>query len=66
MTSNEFRTNLILADKDLMTNIFEWLLRNLPLLKKRAYLARFLVKIELSPDVEGDQDVLVLYKQVIL
>ncbi|KAH9418774.1 Intraflagellar transport protein 81 [Dermatophagoides pteronyssinus] len=59
----EFRKNLIMADKDLMTNIFEWLLRRLPLLKKRAYLAHFLVKIELSPDVEGDPDVMTLYRQ---
>ncbi|XP_046917591.2 intraflagellar transport protein 81 homolog [Dermatophagoides farinae] len=59
----EFRKNLIMADKDLLTNIIEWLLRRLPLLKKRAYLAHFLVKIELSPDVEGDQDVMILYQQ---
>ena len=61
--SVEFRKNLIMADKDLLTNIIEWLLRRLPLLKKRAYLAHFLVKIELSPDVEGDQDVMILYQQ---
>ena len=37
----------------------------MPALKKRAYLAQFLVKIELAPDVEGDNDILVLYDQVI-
>lgn len=35
----------------------------MPELKKRAYLARFLVKIELAPEVEGDQEVMALYNQ---
>ena len=61
--SGEFRRNLILGDKELLTNIFYWLLNRLPALKKRAYLARFLVKVELSSEVEGDQDVLHLYQQ---
>lgn len=64
LSRTEFRKNLILADKDLLTNIFEWLLKRLPALKKRAYLARFLVKIELTPEVEGDQEVINIYKQV--
>ncbi|UXI16478.1 Suppressor of cytokine signaling 5 [Sarcoptes scabiei] len=59
----QFRKSLILADKDLLTDIFQWILQRLSLLKKRAYLAKFLVKIELSPEVEGDQDVSSLYNQ---
>jgi len=35
----------------------------MPALKKRAYLARFLVKVELSPEVEGDHDVLLIHQQ---
>lgn len=62
--SAQFRKNLVLADKELLTNIFTWLLSRIGPLKKRAYLARFLVKIELSPEVEGDQDVINQYKQV--
>ena len=33
-------------------------------LKKRAYLARFLVKIEVAPDIEIDNDIHTLYQQV--
>lgn len=33
-------------------------------LKKRAYLARYLVRIEVSPEVEGDNDIVTLYQQV--
>lgn len=47
----------------MITSILAWLLTRLPAIKKRAYLARFLVRIELSPEVEGDHDVLVVYKQ---
>lgn len=61
---SHFRRDLILADKDLLINILEWLLKRLPALKKRAYLARFLVKVELSPDVESDQEVQSVYGQV--
>lgn len=47
-----------------MTHIAYYLLQKLPELKKRAYLARFLIKIEVSPDIEGDQDVSQLINQV--
>ena len=47
-----------------MNHIFYYLLTHLMELKQRAYLARFLVKIEVSPDVEGDQDIVQLYEQV--
>jgi intraflagellar transport protein 81 len=57
---------LILGDRTLITHILNWLLNKLPALKKRAYLAKFLVKIELSPDVEGDHDILLIYQQVFL
>lgn len=47
-----------------MNNIYYYLLRKLPELKERAYLAKFLVKIQVSPDVEGDQDIVQLYEKV--
>ena len=62
---SDFRSALILGDRNLITHILSWLLHRLPALKKRAYLSKFLVKIELSPEVEGDHDVLVIYQQVI-
>ncbi|CAG2178538.1 unnamed protein product, partial [Oppiella nova] len=60
---SEFRSALILGDRSLTTHILSWLLHRLPALKKRAYLSKYLVKIELSPEVEGDHDVLIIYQQ---
>lgn len=42
-----------------------YLLSKLDELKKRAYLARFLVKIEVSAELEGDNDIVQLYQQVL-
>ena len=61
-----FRQNLISGERNTFTHIFNYLLSKLDELKQRAYLARFLVKIEVSPDVEGDQDIVQLYEQVLL
>lgn len=46
------------------THILKYLLDKMDELRTRAYLARFLVKIEVSPDVEGDEDIVQLYQQV--
>ncbi|XP_040071551.1 intraflagellar transport protein 81 homolog isoform X2 [Ixodes scapularis] len=35
----------------------------MPELRKRAYLARFLVRVELHPELEGDADLVALYSQ---
>jgi intraflagellar transport protein 81 len=42
----------------------EWLLNRIDDLKKRAYLAKFLVKVEVPPEVVADPDVSDLYAQV--
>ena len=42
--------------------ILEWLLSRIPDLKTRAYLAKYLVKIEVVPEVIADPDVSDLYK----
>ena len=36
--------------------VLEWLLKRLPDLRKRAYLARYLVKIDVPPEVGKIQD----------
>lgn len=59
-----FRQALVTGDRNIMNHIFYYLLTHLTELKQRAYLAKFLVKIEVSPDVEGDQDIVQLYEQV--
>ncbi len=44
--------------------VLEWLLHRIPDLKKRAYLAKYLVKLEVRNEVLADQDVADLYEQV--
>ncbi|KAJ7330649.1 Intraflagellar transport protein 81 [Desmophyllum pertusum] len=51
-----FRNGLIQGDKLVMYPILYWLFENLVELKTRAYLARYLVKLEVPPDQLGDQE----------
>ena len=44
--------------------ILEWLLHRIPELKKRAHLARYLVKVEVPPDFMADEQIADLYQQV--
>lgn len=44
--------------------VLEWLLNRIEDLKKRAYLAKFLVKVEIPPEVVSDPDLSDLYDQV--
>lgn len=64
--SDEFRESIIIGDEKIYTSIFTHLFRNLPELQKRAYLARFLVKLEISPDLETDNDISEAYSRVSL
>lgn len=59
-----FRAGLIGGEKGVLTHVLAYLLSKIDDLKTRAYLARFLVKIEVSPEVEGDNDIVQLYEQV--
>jgi len=52
------------GDKQVLHPILEWLLRNLDDLRKRAFLAQYLVKIEIPPDILADADTAALYEQV--
>ena len=44
--------------------ILHWLLQRRDDLKKRAYLARFLVRVDMAPEMRTDSDVVDLYEQV--
>ena len=44
--------------------MLEWLLQRLPDLKKRAYLAKYLVKVDVTNEVLADPEVAELYEQV--
>ena len=51
-----FRQGLIQGDKGVIYPLLEWLLKRLPELKTRAYLARFLVKIDVPTEhLQDDQ-----------
>ncbi|KFM67817.1 Intraflagellar transport protein 81-like protein, partial [Stegodyphus mimosarum] len=63
MEMSEFRQGLVTGEKSVIYHILEWILRRMPELKKRAYLAQFLMKVELPPDIEGDADIRELYDQ---
>ena len=61
---NAFRNGLIQGDKLVIYPILQWLFENLPELKKRAYLARYLVKVEIPPDQLADQELYELHESV--
>lgn len=54
---------LMKGDKKVIHPILEWLGNNLEEIKKRAYLAQFLVKLEVPPEILGDPDISYLYEQ---
>ena len=54
---NAFRNGLVTGDKVHIHPILKWGLEKLTELKKRAYLARFLVKVEISPEFLSDPNV---------
>ena len=49
-----------------MYPILQWLFENLAELKKRAYLARYLVKLDVPPDQLADQELYELHENVII
>ena len=61
-----FRNGLIQGDKLVVYPILQWLFENLAELKKRAYLARYLVKLDVPPDQLADQELYELHENVII
>ncbi|XP_043230234.1 intraflagellar transport protein 81 homolog [Amphibalanus amphitrite] len=60
---SSFRQGLVSGEKYIIYPILEWCLLKLPDLKKRAYLARYLVKIEIPGDILTDPELDVMYRQ---
>ncbi|XP_034027169.1 intraflagellar transport protein 81 homolog [Thalassophryne amazonica] len=58
-----FRQGLVMGSKPVIHPILYWLLQRVPELKKRAYLARFLVKLEIPQDFLQDDVVNDSYQQ---
>ena len=61
---SDFRSGLVKGDKHVIYPVLEWLLVRIPELKKRSYLAKFLMRVDVPPDIMGDVDVSDLYEQV--
>ena len=51
------------GDKQVIYPVLEWILQHRPELQKRAYLAKFLVKLDIPPEISADQDVAEIYEQ---
>ena len=58
-----FRQGLVEGQKHVIYPVMEWLLQRIDELKTRAYLAKYLVKIEIPTEVAADSDVADLYVQ---
>ncbi|XKL66327.1 hypothetical protein PGB90_009747 [Kerria lacca] len=62
---NSFRQNFSSGDKHTIYILLEWLLTNMKVLKRRAYLSYFLIKVEIPSDILGDSNIASLYQQYI-
>ncbi|CAH8654683.1 unnamed protein product [Schistosoma intercalatum] len=58
-----FRQGLVTGDKIIIYPLLEWLLTRMPELKKRAYLAQYLVKVSIPVDFMQDEEIAGLYQQ---
>merc|ERR1719506_3356811 len=59
----DFRHGLIAGEKDIIYHCLGWLLPKLQALKTRAYLARFLVKLDVPPDILQNDEVAATYEK---
>ncbi|KAB7496012.1 Intraflagellar transport protein 81-like protein [Armadillidium nasatum] len=55
--AHAFRSGLVAGQKYIIYPILFWLLQRMDDLKKRAYLAKFLVKLDIPAEIQGDADV---------
>ncbi|CAH8670399.1 unnamed protein product [Schistosoma margrebowiei] len=58
-----FRQGLVTGDKIIIYPLLEWLLTRMSELKKRAYLAQYLVKVSIPVDFMQDEEIAGLYQQ---
>lgn len=57
---NSFRQGLLQGDKQITYSLMQWLLEKMPELKKRAYLAKYLVRIEVPAEFQQDDQMIEL------
>ncbi|KAF7232150.1 Intraflagellar transport protein 81 [Paragonimus skrjabini miyazakii] len=60
---SSFREGLVTGDKTVVYPILEWLLQRIPELKKRAYLARFLLRVHVPDIFMQDEEICSLFRQ---
>ncbi|KAB5567243.1 hypothetical protein PHYPO_G00230570 [Pangasianodon hypophthalmus] len=60
---SSFRQGLVTGSKPVVHPILHWLLQRVPELKKRAYLARFLVKLDVPTEFLADEVMAEVYRQ---
>ncbi|EZA46412.1 Intraflagellar transport protein 81-like protein, partial [Ooceraea biroi] len=58
-----FRQGLVRGEIEIIHPILTWLLTHIDVVRKRAYLSRFLVKIEIPPEYLGDSEISLLHEQ---
>ncbi|XP_032684677.1 intraflagellar transport protein 81 homolog [Odontomachus brunneus] len=58
-----FRQGLVRSDVEIIHPILMWLLTHINIVQKRAYLSRFLVKVEIPPEYLGDSEISLLQEQ---
>ena len=61
--SEVFRQGLVEGDKQVIYPVLEWILTHVTELRQRAYLAKYLVKLDIPPEISADQDVAEIYEQ---
>lgn len=60
---SEFRAGLVQGNKPVIFPILEWLLQKVPELQKRAYLAKFLVKIDVPAEIGAEDEMTGIFNQ---
>ena len=54
---NAFRQGLLQGDKQITYSLLQWLLERIPDLKKRAYIAKFMARIDVAAEFQQDEQV---------
>ncbi|KAK7480473.1 hypothetical protein BaRGS_00028290 [Batillaria attramentaria] len=60
---SQFRAGLVQGEKPTIYPILEWLLPRVPELQKRAYLAKYLLKIDVPAEIMQDEEINGIYMQ---
>lgn len=60
---SQFRQGIVQGEKQVIYPILHWMLSRMGELKKRAYLGRYLVKVDIPPDFMQDEQINELFQQ---